>query len=140
MLWCTKMDKLMDFFDSDARIPVEQAMLLRNSLTDLRGFAAEHHEDIVRDFFVVFACPLESNRGGFPIFLFPKCNGSADCLCAYPKSYDLIYPGLPGTFHRIIVVKTIMSRFASCFSKPTAAIRTVFGWEASLWQWTMAAG
>ena len=66
------------FVDSDARIPVEQAILLRNSLADLRGFVAEHHEDIVRDFFVVFVCPLESNRGGFPIFLFPKCNGSAD--------------------------------------------------------------
>ena len=66
------------FVDSDATIPVEQAILLRNSLADLRGFVSEHHDDIVRDFFVVFVCPLESHRGGFPIFLFPKCNGSAD--------------------------------------------------------------
>ena len=60
------------------RIPVKQAIILRNSLEDLRGFVAEHHQDIVRDFFVVLVCPLESHKGGFPIFLFPKCNGSAD--------------------------------------------------------------
>lgn len=66
------------FVDDNAAISVEEAQILRGSLTSLRAFVAEHHSDIVKDFFVMFVCPLESICGGFPILLYPKVNGSAD--------------------------------------------------------------
>lgn len=66
------------FVNHDAAIDPEEAQKLRSSLSQLRSFVAAHHRDIVKDFFVVLVCPLESNSGGFPIFLYPKTNGSAD--------------------------------------------------------------
>ena len=66
------------FLNEDASVPEEQATVLRSSLQHLRQFVTEHHRDIVKDFFVVFVCPLESLHGGFPIFLYPKGNGAAD--------------------------------------------------------------
>ena len=66
------------FLNSNARVSPEDATRLRDSLKDLQRFVQDHQSDIVRDFFVVFACPLESDRGGFPVFLYPKQNGSAD--------------------------------------------------------------
>ena len=66
------------FVNHDAAIDPEEAQKLRSSLSKLRSFVAAHHIDIVKDFFVVLVCPLESNSGGFPIFLYPKSNGSAD--------------------------------------------------------------
>ena len=66
------------FINEDASVTEEEASVLRNSLQSLREFAREHHTDIVKDFFVVFVCPLESFRGGFPILLYPKGNGVAD--------------------------------------------------------------
>ena len=66
------------FLNEDASVPEEQASVLRSSLQHLRQFVTEHHRDIVKDFFVVFVCPLESLHGGFPILLYPKGNGAAD--------------------------------------------------------------
>lgn len=66
------------FLDPDANMPVEEAMELRQSLHALREFVNNNKSNIVRDFFVILACPLESRRGGFPIYLHPKGNGSAD--------------------------------------------------------------
>ena len=66
------------FLDPDASLPIPQAMHLRESLDELRNFISANRESVVRDFFVVLACPLESNSGGLPIMLYPKQNGAAD--------------------------------------------------------------
>ena len=66
------------FVDPDANMPVEEAMELRQSLDAFRQFVDSNKNNIVRDFFVVLACPLESRKGGFPIYLHPKGNGAAD--------------------------------------------------------------
>ena len=66
------------FLDPEANMPAEEAWGLRQSLDALRAFVNNNKSNIVRDFFVVLACPLESRRGGFPVYLHPKGNGSAD--------------------------------------------------------------
>ena len=43
----------------------EEAMELRQSLDTLRRFVKNNKNNIVRDSFVVLACPLESRRGCF---------------------------------------------------------------------------
>ena len=54
------------FVDPDATITPEQAAYVRSSLQNLRNFISENRAAIIRDFFVVFVCPLESESGGFP--------------------------------------------------------------------------
>ena len=66
------------FVDPDATITPEQAASVRSSLQNLRNFISENRAAIIRDFFVVLVCPLESESGGFPILVHPKGNGSAD--------------------------------------------------------------
>lgn len=60
------------------RIDPNMAESLRNSLTALRSFVSSVNDEICKDFFVVFVCPLDSENGGFPILLYPKQNGAAN--------------------------------------------------------------
>ena len=64
--------------NEEYRIDPNVAESLRNSLTALRSFVSSVNDEICKDFFVVFVCPLESANGGFPILLYPKQNGAAN--------------------------------------------------------------
>ena len=64
--------------NSEYTVTPEIAQSLRISLDALRQFVNDANEAIIKDFFVVLVCPLETENGGFPILLHPKQNGSAD--------------------------------------------------------------
>ena len=59
-------------------IDPSMAESLRNSLTALRSFVSRVNEEICKDFFVVFVCPLESKNGGCRILLYPKQDGAVN--------------------------------------------------------------
>ena len=73
------------FCDPDASLPVEEALHLRESLDDLRRFITANKENVLREFFVIMACLLESECGGVPTVLYPKQNGAAD-----PKFVEIL--------------------------------------------------
>ena len=75
------------FLDPNATLPLEDAQRLRESLDDLRGFISENRENIVRDFFVVLACPLESRRGDFQSFSIQKVMDQL-ILCLWIRWWD----------------------------------------------------
>ena len=64
--------------DENASVSIDVAQKLRSSLTSLREFVNEVNEQIIKDFFVVFVCPLETESGGFPIMVRSKQNGAAN--------------------------------------------------------------
>ena len=66
------------FINHDAHISPEDAAHIRSSLENLRNFIAQNRDYVIKDFFVVLVCPLDSMHGGFPILLHPKGNGAAD--------------------------------------------------------------
>ena len=40
----------------------------------------EHQEQIVKDFFVIYSCPLNSQNDGFLIHIIPKNNGTSNSM------------------------------------------------------------
>ena len=62
----------------DLKIDIELASEIRKSSDAFYSFINANNEDIIADFFIVFSCPLESKKGGFPLLVMPKNNGSAD--------------------------------------------------------------
>lgn len=66
------------FVNPEAAISSEQAGVIRSSLHNLRTFISENRDAVIKDFFVILVCPLDSDHGGFPILVHPKGNGAAD--------------------------------------------------------------
>ena len=64
-------------FLSEIRLSKDSVSMIKGSLTTFHAFVNANKEDIIKDFFVVYACPIESRCGGFPLALIPKNNGSA---------------------------------------------------------------
>ena len=51
----------------------------------MRRFITANKENVLREFFVIMACLLESECGGVPTVLYPKQNGAAD-----PKFVEIL--------------------------------------------------
>ena len=73
-----KNGKVDGLINDDYFIDEASATNLRGSLTALKSFVESVNDQICKDFFVVFVCPLESESGGFPILLHAKQNGAAN--------------------------------------------------------------
>ena len=64
----------------DVQIDIEQTISISASLQLLHSFTMEHQEQMVKDFFVIFACPVNALDGAFPIHIIPKNNETSNWM------------------------------------------------------------
>ena len=69
-----KIDGLLDGVEIDP----DEIIEIKKSLETFNAFIEANKTDIIHYYFVFYACPIDSKRGGFPILIKPKNNGSAD--------------------------------------------------------------
>lgn len=109
--------------NSEYTVTPEMAQSLRMSLDALRQFVNAANEAIIKDFFVVLVCPLETENGGFPILLHPKQNGSADqqfvqslvqlARCVCDCGVDVVGLAFDGDAGYLQFVRNITSHFTA---------------------------
>lgn len=56
----------------------ENASEILSSPENFANFVEEHYSEIIRYYFVVYACPLSSCAQSFPIALIPRISGNAN--------------------------------------------------------------
>lgn len=68
-------------FMEDIFIDPEEAKQIKSSIETLKAFIDVNKNEIIKDFFVIYVCPLKPSKGGFPLVIYPKNNGAADVDC-----------------------------------------------------------
>ena len=56
---------------------VNDAQVILSTSKEFSKFVDEHQKEIIRYFFVIYACPLSSKNKAFPVAMIPKSSGNA---------------------------------------------------------------
>ena len=64
--------KVDGLLNTNSFISEMDATKIRTSFEKLHAFTIKHNKDIIKDYFVVYLCPLESSEKRFPILLYTK--------------------------------------------------------------------